>query len=1533
VTAWTSNVSPILIERLGWCLVHSVWQVAAITVVAAVALKSLRRRSSQARYLAACMALLAMAIVPIATFFLVDKPAENGVTARAVAGRTASNPTPEPFRAAQSIGVQDPDSRSPAIDVASHRDGRSGAAARWRPGVLLEPLLPWLVVAWGVGVFVLSLRLLGGWVWVQWLVRHDTSPVADGLSQTLAGLKSRLRIARTVRLRKSVRVQVPLAIGWIRPVILLPVMAVTGLPSDQLEAILAHELAHVRRYDYLVNLVQSVVETLLFYHPGAWWISRRIREEREHCCDDWAVELCGDRLTYARALATLDEQRDPGWILAPSAQGGSLLDRVRRLLGVAAIVEKPAGGLAGTLALMAVALVGFMLFLAPTASQARAGVDDQAAITGTVVTADGKPVAEADVWLAAWGYPRTRAATLGKARTDSTGRFRLVISMDKQAGRSLGWRALWAHKTGLRPARLLPPDDTKSLGFDSGQDVRITLDPPIPSAIRLLDPEGMPVAGGRVSVVLLNDGRSILPDELSERLAQRTDADGRVALSVFSLESIRCIRVTLASYGTQDFYSGDQGFKEGAELKLRPVVTLEGRITADDPNAVGGVPVYLSTYPKDLPQLTGQGRSEAVSDDQGRFSIPALAIGRLSIWPDLPEDSLYRAIKVRDYDLDLASRTAIEIPLKRRIHVRGVVRERGTGNPIEGVGVKFRSSEELSGVLKFVQTDVQGRYEALALPGSKSVLHLSEPKGYLKRGQGVETMIGETDGLTLDPIELDRGLKLRGVVVDEAGEPVAAATVEGKWQIIIPANSPEHPGMSLASTHTAVAKTDAQGQFLLEGIHPGANVTLEASANEARTDRPTPAAAGAATPARLVISGANTMSLIGRVVDAADQPIVGASVQIRSRPLKNDGGPDPGPIRFGVSDIRTDGDGRFRTPRQLKRGYGYRAEIKPRDETFMPESTPWLALKTATRPFLPKIVLHRLRTVHGRVVDSRGKPVAGASVRQAGDGPAPTQGATDADGRFALPGVLAGPAFVFVAKDGYRFEGKPIGAADPSLEIVLTRPDEGFTKPISGSIPALARAEELAILHRVFDGYAERVIKEGGASELFAVLRILAWLDPGRAAELLGDQRLEQWQPNNLRLSLAVRLMRESSQEARALIEAIPDANVRSYAYSEASAALPLAVQALKLELLNESLIAGRAVADAESRVLRLADIGGRLFDLGKTAEATNLVREAQEIAVKLRAAGMSAWARGRLAEELAQVDLPAALKLLEGTEGEREHDQYLGRIAHELAGKNPAEAERVLMLMRDVWPHFRDEFTQRVCYRMVTVDPKRAKALAASMKTPRHRARALGAMALAIMTKKGDRAPAVQLLDDAFAVLDQAVTSGSDDWDGLGMACTAGAGLLPIVEQVDTRLVPEYLMRTLALRPPIPGPRGRDGISDLANARLVSLFARYDQAVSRQVLDGFAEGAISRRVGLEDWGSMFKDDEVFQATTLVDPARVAAMIDSLPVPAGLAASELKNAVRLSIAAILARPEDERGRYVEQHLLHLWRIDSEEDEY
>ena len=215
----------------------------------------------------------------------------------------------------------------------------SDAWSRERIANNVQPLLPKIVGVWLLGVSVLSARMLWGWFGVRRLRKQAQQSARAALQELFARLLERLAISKPVRLVESALVEVPTVIGWLKPIVLLPATAMSGLSTEQLEALLAHELAHVRRNDYLINLLQSVIETLLFYHPAVWWLSRRIRIEREHCCDDLAVQVCGDELSYAKALVALEELRGPQVSLAMSADGGSLLQRVRRLMSRSSGIE------------------------------------------------------------------------------------------------------------------------------------------------------------------------------------------------------------------------------------------------------------------------------------------------------------------------------------------------------------------------------------------------------------------------------------------------------------------------------------------------------------------------------------------------------------------------------------------------------------------------------------------------------------------------------------------------------------------------------------------------------------------------------------------------------------------------------------------------------------------------------------------------------------------------------------------------------------------------------------------------------------------------------------------------------------------------------------------------------------------------------------------------------------------------------------------------------------------------------------------
>lgn len=291
-------------ERLGWTLIHFIWQGASIGLVFALA-RGLAgpRLSANGRYLLACLALAAMVAAPLATF---------GVMASLELGGSARLTSAAPSEGGVFAGV---------------------ASAAWTQPGIWQRVMPWLVLAWLGGVVVFTVRLIGGWFRTASLRSVESRPAPSNWQQTLDRLIARMGIAQSVRLMVTSLVEVPAVMGWLRPVILMPVGALTGLSPQYVEALLAHELAHVWRRDYLVNLLQSVAEAVLFYHPAVWWLSAEIRNERELCCDDLAVAASGDVLTYARALAELESFRPAHLQVAIAANSGGLLNRIGRLLG------------------------------------------------------------------------------------------------------------------------------------------------------------------------------------------------------------------------------------------------------------------------------------------------------------------------------------------------------------------------------------------------------------------------------------------------------------------------------------------------------------------------------------------------------------------------------------------------------------------------------------------------------------------------------------------------------------------------------------------------------------------------------------------------------------------------------------------------------------------------------------------------------------------------------------------------------------------------------------------------------------------------------------------------------------------------------------------------------------------------------------------------------------------------------------------------------------------------------------------------
>jgi beta-lactamase regulating signal transducer with metallopeptidase domain/predicted nucleic acid-binding Zn-ribbon protein len=292
-----------LVSIWGWALLHFLWQGLLIGVLAAFLLRFFRQARPQVRYALACIALLLCFMLPMASVL-----------------RSMSINAQSEVVSTNAKSIVD-------ISIASQADFS---------GVVLQETMhnqiPWVVIAWSIGCAFFSLRMVLGLSWIANARRHSLTSTDGSLQSKLNLLAIQFELNRPIQLLICNELDSPVTAGWWKPIVLMPAALATRLPPDVIEALLAHELAHIKRHDYLINLIQSAIEAVLFFHPVVWWLSKQIRIERENIADDLAAEILGEPRQLAIALAALDEFQFAGPLLAPAAQGGNLMSRIQRLM-------------------------------------------------------------------------------------------------------------------------------------------------------------------------------------------------------------------------------------------------------------------------------------------------------------------------------------------------------------------------------------------------------------------------------------------------------------------------------------------------------------------------------------------------------------------------------------------------------------------------------------------------------------------------------------------------------------------------------------------------------------------------------------------------------------------------------------------------------------------------------------------------------------------------------------------------------------------------------------------------------------------------------------------------------------------------------------------------------------------------------------------------------------------------------------------------------------------------------------------------
>jgi beta-lactamase regulating signal transducer with metallopeptidase domain len=566
-----------LVQRLGWMLIHSLWEDVLIWCVLQVVLLALARRSPQARYLSACIALLAMAGLPWLTFDISDLFARLAQSHAAVSG-TVVAPSTVPLHTTFSTWILSPEAGSDVSVFPAPVSSR------------LSDLIPFLVAIWAVGLALSSTRLWLRWRSVQSLIRQPFGPLDAAWVKRFEQLRRLSGVVRVVRLGETAAVSVPIVAGWLKPVILLPLGVMTSMPADQVEAILLHELAHICRQDYLVNLLQSVVETLFFYHPAVWSVNRRIRLERELACDDQTTQWCRSPRTYAEALAGFEAFRAQAPLLAASGEG-DLLRRIQRIL-FGPQPENRSVGIFAAAGLCGIGVYLVSMLLVPVlaehvmTSQERVTEiqalqqppllespytpSENVYVSGTIKTEDGQPLPKdlidrraslkkAGSLLSSWRNGTSSSGSIYIYPKDQT------FSGNTQSGR-IGI-AVWAE--GYAPLRMvgLQPKD--------GQlKVNLVLKRGFPAQVKIIGSNGEPLKDA-----VLNATSSHLGEPLDVSMPPvQTDASG---LATFGrVEADSEIHLMAAKPGWQMAYQVVSHWQDGRPLvwKLEPAVTTLGLV-------------------------------------------------------------------------------------------------------------------------------------------------------------------------------------------------------------------------------------------------------------------------------------------------------------------------------------------------------------------------------------------------------------------------------------------------------------------------------------------------------------------------------------------------------------------------------------------------------------------------------------------------------------------------------------------------------------------------------------------------------------------------------------------------------------------------------------------------------------------------------------------------------------------------------------------------------------------------------------------
>jgi hypothetical protein len=779
----------------------------------------------------------------------------------------------------------------------------------------------------------------------------------------------------------------------------------------------------------------------------------------------------------------------------------------------------------------------------------------------------------------------------------------------------------------------------------------------------------------------------------------------------------------------------------------------------------------------------------------------------------------------------------------------------------------------------------------------------------------VVTVFSATQGA--DGVTGMASVPVEGVVLLE-GVPVAKAEVHADWLGVI-------PGTRRLTSKSLTVTTDDSGQFHFEGPPARFAVVLRVERGDAFSAGAIRVTGIERQKLEIAISSKNGARLSGRVIDSKGTPLRRARVVVRFREGWQNNSAFPGEIAVFLREgkLQTDSDGRFKTPAVPRdRSYRFLVDMAGHEAAI----SDWFRADDATHD----LIVNRLINVVGTVRDRAGQPAAGAKVAYTTTNHR-AEAIANGEGRFELRSVPETSGFLTIGHGDFRFHGEWLSSLISPIERILVRTSEPSTT-VMKTRPLVPREERLKLARRVLDPLADRLLnpqragenesaerqvpfRRGREQQLLQLAQAMAKAEPQFVLDYLDKHPALSEGADTIRVQVANELRYRNVERTRDLIAQTQNAGSACMMLCSLFDVIDPKDRESRLGLLSEALIKARATKDPSFRVLGLAKVGARLFDLGEKERANVVLREGEEAAKQLPPLGFAGYARGVFAEQLATIDVEAALALTQGLGVSLEFVRHHGNMAYRLAGIDPAQAERVLNLItpkKETSGFDRDHYAIRVCNRMAPRDLPRARRIADSTRLLVNRAYAYGVMADALARSQPDTA--TELLRRAFAILDEvAAQPESSTVQTLSVPAPTAGALLATAEHIDPALLAEFFWHAVSFQRPHTEDQEQIFRVSLSNGALAGFVARYDVTIAAKLLNTLDEPPAPRSLASV-------------AQLLIDPVKAVEMVEAMPEGAAL---DRKDRMRLELAEQLASRDT---RYWQLPTINagIWIVGAEE---